>query len=141
MTRYSLLLASAFLLFLACKKSDKTNTSRTAASMSGTYMLTALTATEAGITFNAYDSLPPCEKDNLIQLNANGSAQFIDAGIACVPPEDSTGAWHLSTKADSIYLGNQSAFIQSYDGKTLVLSNQQNISGFNVSATETLVKQ
>ncbi len=139
--RYSLLLASAFLLFLACKKSDKSNNSRTAANFAGTYALTALTVNEGGATFNAYDSLPACEKDNLIQLNANGSAQFIDAGIACAPPEDSTGAWHLSAKADSIYLGNEAAFINSFDGKTLVVSNQQSISGFMVQATTTLVKQ
>lgn len=139
--RYSLLLASAVMLFVACKKSDKTNTSRTMANMAGTYGLTALTATEAGITFNVYDTLPLCERDNLIELNANGSAQFIDAGLACTPPQDSTGAWHLSANADSIYLGNEAALINSFNGKTLVLSSQQSISGFSFSATETLVKQ
>lgn len=142
--RYSLLFSSAVILFLgfaACKKSDKTNNSRTMANMAGTYGLIALTASQGGTTFNLYDSLPACEKDNLIQLNANGGAQFIDAKIVCSPPKDSTGSWHLSVKADSIYLGNQAAYIKSFDGKTLVISNQQMISGFTVVSTTTLAKQ
>jgi len=143
MMRYSLVFSSAIILFLgftACKKSDKTNNSRTAANMAGTYGLVAVTVSQGGATVNIYDSLPACEKDNLIQLNANGSAQFIDAGTACNPPQDSTGAWHLSASTDSMYLGNEAAYIKSFDGKTLVLSNQQMISGLNIVTTSTLAK-
>ena len=142
--RSSLFLSSAAILFLgftACKKSDKTNSSKTVANVSGSYKLTALTATQGGTSFNLYDSLPPCEKDNLIVLSANGSAQFVDAGTACNPPEDSTGAWHLSANADSIYMGNDAAYINSFDGKTLKLTTDQKISGFTVTAMTTLTKQ
>lgn len=142
--RSSLFLSSAAILFLgftACKKSDKTNSSKTVANVSGSYKLTALTATQGGTSFNLYDSLPACEKDNLIVLNANGSAQFVDAGTACNPPEDSTGAWHLSANADSIYMGNDAAYINSFDGKTLKLTTDQKISGFTVTAMTTLTKQ
>lgn len=142
--RSSLFLSSAAILFLgftACKKSDKTNSSKTVANVSGSYKLTALTATQGGTSFNLYDSLPACEKDNLIVLNANGSAQFVDAGTACNPPQDSTGAWHLSANADSIYMGNDAAYINSFDGKTLKLTTDQKISGFTVTAMTTLTKQ
>ncbi len=142
--RYSLLLSSAVILFLgftACKKSDKTNSSRTMANVSGTYRITALTASQGSASFNVYDSLPACEKDNLIELQSNGGALFIDAGTVCSPRSDSTGAWHLSASGDSLYLGGEAALIKSFDGKSLVVTNQQTFSGFTVVATTTLMKQ
>jgi hypothetical protein len=145
MMRYSLLLSSAVILFLAftaCKKSDKTNNSRTMANVSGTYMLTALTVSEGGASANLYDSLPACEKDNKIVLDANGGAQFIDAGPAiCTPSTDSTGSWSLSAHGDSLYLGDESALIKSFDGKTLVVTSNQKFSGLSLEATTTLTKQ
>ena len=142
--RYSMILTAAVMMvlgFTACKKSDNKNSAKTVANVSGSYKLTALTASQGGVSFNLYDSLPACEKDNLIVLNTSGSAQFVDAGVACDPPQDSTGAWHLSPNADSIYLGNDAAYINSFDGKTLKLTTDQKISGFTVTATTTLTKQ
>ncbi|HEY4154556.1 MAG TPA: hypothetical protein VGM24_03995 [Puia sp.] len=145
MMRYSTFLLSAVILFLgftACKKSDKSNSSRTVANISGTYVLTALTAGQGGASFNVYDSLPACEKDNKIVLEASGNAQFIDAGPAvCSPSSDSTGSWHLSAGADSIYLGDEAAYIKSFDGKTLVVTNSQEFSGLTLVATTTLTKE
>jgi hypothetical protein len=144
MTRYSLLIPSACLLFLAvaaCKKSDKNNDSRTMTNVAGTYNLTALTANLGGISFNVYDTLPACEKDNQIILSANGDAQFVDAGVTCTPAEDSTGTWSLSAKADSLYLGNQAGFIKSFDGKTIVLVSSEQFGGVPLQATTTLTKQ
>jgi Lipocalin-like domain len=139
--------AAAFALLLgvfACKKSNS-NTSpsnaRTVANFSGQYTLTGLKGSIFGVTEDLYDSLPACEQDNVIQLNANLTAQFIDSGTKCNPPSDSTGVWSLSSNTDTIYVANSANFINSWDGTTLVLTGFQDVSGFQVSVTTTLVKK
>jgi len=138
--------ASVIILFgviNACKKSTTSSNARTMQSLSGSYTITALTADIVGTSVNLYDSLPPCERDNTIQLNATGTAAFIDAGVVCVPPSDSSGTWSLSQNTDTIYVAGGASFIKSWDGTTLVLSNQETISGipFPVTATTTLLKK
>jgi hypothetical protein len=132
---------AVFLVIDACKKSDSVSSARTVQNLSGSYTLAALTASGSGLTVNLYDSLPPCEKDNVIQLNATGVAQFIDANTKCVPPSDSTGTWSLSSNTDTIYVAGNASFIKSWDGKTLVLNNNEQFGIFPVVATTTLVKQ
>lgn len=132
---------AVFLVIDACKKSDSVSNARTVQNLSGTYSLVALTANILGVSVKLYDSLPPCERDNLIQLNADGNAQFIDANTKCSPPSDSTGTWSLSANTDTIYVAGNASFIQSWDGKTLVLNNNEKVNGFPVVATTTLAKQ
>jgi hypothetical protein len=138
--------ASAILLFgviNACKKSTTSSNARTMQSFSGSYNITAITADVVGQTVDIYDSLPACERDNIIQLNSTGTAAFIDAGVVCVPPSDSTGTWSLSQNTDTLYVAGGASFIKSWDGKTLVLANQETITGipFPVTATTTLLKK
>jgi hypothetical protein len=142
--RKIVLAVSALILLLvinACKKSSGTSNARTVANLSGSYNLTALTASLSGLSVNLYDSLPVCERDNVIQLNSNLTAQFIDAGTVCVPPSDSSGTWSLSANTDTIYVAGSASYIKSWDGATLVLTNAETISGFPVVATTTLVKK
>jgi type II secretory pathway component GspD/PulD (secretin) len=131
-----------FIAFNACKKSSSgTSNARTVQNFSGSYNLTALTAVVAGVSFDVYDTLPPCEKDNIIQLEASGTANFVDANTKCVPPSDSTGVWSLSANTDTLYIAGSASFIKTWDGKTLILTNNESINGFPVVATTTLVKQ
>jgi hypothetical protein len=131
-----------FLVFNACMKSNSSTSSvRTVQNFSGDYNLTALKGTIFGVTINLYDSLPACERDNVIQLNANLTAQFIDSGVKCNPPSDSTGVWSLSANTDTIYVAGSANFINSWDGKTLVLTGSQNVSGYQATVTTTLVKK
>jgi hypothetical protein len=142
--RKIVVIVSAIALFLvinACKKSDSTSNARTVENLSGSYTITALTASLSGFNINLYDSLPACEKDNVIQLNTNLTAQFIDANVQCVPPSDSTGTWSLSANTDTIYVAGSASYIKSWDGKTLVTTNAAAISGVPVTATTTLVKK
>lgn len=135
-------LALTFLLGIhACSKNSGTSSAKTMQNLSGSYGLTALTASFLGTSINLYDSLPPCERDNVIQLISTGVVKFIDAGIVCVPPSDSSGTWSLSSNADTMYIAGNASFIKSWDGKTLVLTNAQVVSGFPVTATTTLVKK
>ncbi|HEY4155454.1 MAG TPA: hypothetical protein VGM24_08495 [Puia sp.] len=142
MMRYSMIFSSAALLFLgftACKKSDNANSSKTMANISGSYNLAALTASLGSINYNLYDTLPDCQKDNVIILNADSTAQFVDGGITCDPPGDSTAIWHLSAHADSLYLGNNATFIQKFDGKNLVVTADR-FNGYTGEITITLAR-
>jgi len=134
-----------FFMFNACKKNDSPGSTppnaRTVQNFSGTYSLTDLKASIFGVSTDLYDSLPPCEQDNLIRLNATLTAQFIDTGKICVPPSDSTGTWSLSSNTDTLYIAGSANFINSWDGTTLVLVGQQTISGFAATVTTTLVKE
>lgn len=144
MKKISLITLAATMLaftFIACKKSgSSSNSSITVENLAGTYGLKALSWKYGSITINLYDSLDACEKDNLIKLNTDKTVNYIDAGIACDPPSDDNGTWDL--KGDSINFSDNftSAKIESFDGKTLVLSGTPDGSP-GVTATTTLVKQ
>ena len=136
----------SILVINACKKSDSNSSNpsaRTVQNLSGSYKLTAITASALGANINLYDSLPACDQDNVIELDTNKTAHFIDAGVKCVPPSDSTGTWSLSSNTDTIYVSGTANFIKSWDGKTLTLNSVENLGGIPVpiTATTTLVKQ
>ena len=130
-----------FIGFTACKKSQSTSNAKTVQNLAGSYNLTALVWTQGIISVNVYDSLIPCEKDNVIQLNTDLTVNFHDAGIVCSPPLDANGHWRLSANADSLYLDTTASFIKSWDGKTLVLTGYVSGSGNAVIGTSTFVKK
>jgi Lipocalin-like domain len=132
-----------FLVFNACKKDNNSTpaNARTVQNFSGDYTLSDIKASIFGVTVDLFDSLPPCERDNIIQLNANLTAQFIDTGVVCVPPTDSSGVWSLSQNTDTLYVANSANYINSWDGTTLVLTGNQDVSGFQAAVTTTLVKK
>ena len=133
-------IAGLILVVNACKKSDSNGSNpsaRTVQNFSGSYGITAISASVLGLNVNLYDSLPPCERDNVIQLDANQTAHFVDAGVVCVPPSDSSGTWSLSSNTDTLYISGSANYIKSCDGKTLVLAGIENISGIPVPVTTT----
>jgi ABC-type Fe3+-citrate transport system substrate-binding protein len=139
-------IGTLILVINACKKSDSNSTNpgaRTVQNFSGSYKLTAITANVLGLNVNLYDSLPACDKDNVIELDSNKEARFIDAGVACVPPSDSTGTWSLSSNTDTLYIAGTANFIKLWDGTNLMLTSTENIQGIPVPvvATTTLVKK
>jgi hypothetical protein len=133
---------AALLSFISCKKSDNVSNAKTVQNISGSYNLTSLTWTALGVTANIYDSLPPCEKDNIFQFNADGSTHEIDAKILCDPPEaDSISTWSLSSNGDSLYFDNNPYLIKSWDGKTLVITGIVDDGPPVVTGVTTFVKQ
>ncbi len=145
----SVFAAALFLVFSACKKSNNTSDAKTVQNLSGSYNLTAAVLSANGFSFNVYDSLPVCEKDNLIQLNADGRYVTIDAGVVCDPKIEDAGTWTLSADTDSLYvsggaatiIGTKGALIKSWDGKTLVLTGIEAAGPPQVTATATYVKK
>ncbi len=133
---------AAIFSFISCKKSDSVSNAKTVQNISGSYNLTGLTWSALGVTANVYDSLPPCERDNIFQFNADGSAHEIDAKILCDPPEaDSLATWGLSANGDSLYLDNTPYLIKSWDGKTLVVTGVVDNGPPVVTGVTTFVKQ
>jgi len=146
MIKRNTLLASAALLasalIFSCKKSDNKNGALTVANLSGSYKLKALVWVSGNVSVNVYDSLPACEKDDIIKLNPDLSANFIDAGVRCTPPGDATGTWKLS--GDSLYIGANAGKISSFDGTTLVITGHpgnNGVPGVQITSTTTLIKQ
>jgi hypothetical protein len=126
----------------ACKKNSTISSARTIQNLSGSYNLTSLVWTSNGISINLYDSLPACEKDNILRLDADGSAHSIDVKILCNPPEpDSVAAWSLSSNSDSLFFNNAEVLIKSWDGKTLVYTGIVSYGPPLIIGTTTLVKQ
>lgn len=141
--QFSIAVLAVFFVFYACKKDNNSTpaNARTVQNFSGVYSLTDIKASILGVTIDLYDSLPPCEQDNEIQLDASLTANFIDSGTKCVPPSDSTGTWSLSSNTDTIYVAGSANYINSWDGTTLVLTGDQTVSGFQAAVTTTLVKK
>lgn len=138
---YTLSAAVFISALIACSKSDSVEgTPITVESLSGTYILKDLTWNYGGINFNIYDSLDACEKDNLIEFKTDKTVDYIDAGVTCTPPSDDSGTWDL--QGDSLIFSDNydNAKIESFNGKTLILSGTPEDPP-GVIATTTLEKQ
>jgi hypothetical protein len=143
---YRVFLSVAAIAFFAvtysCKKSnDAPSSARTVQNFSGFYNYKGLTYTSGSVTINAFDSLTACEKDNMLQFNTNLTYNFIDTGVVCLPSESGSGNWNLSAKGDSLILDSEPAYIQSWDGKTLVVVATVQSAPTLITATTTLVKK
>lgn len=137
---FTLSLSIVVLAVAACKKKDDNNTPATVENLSGTYSLQSLIWSYGGVSINIYDSLEACQKDDLLKLNTDLTASYIDAGTACDPPGDESGTWALN--GDSLYISSEGigGKIKSFDGSTLVLTGTP-AGETGVSATTTLKKK
>ena len=126
------------LIAASCHKSSG-STAITMQSLSASYKITASSALVEGVSFNTYDSIPACEKDDVLKLNADSTYNYEDLGVSCNPNGSYTGFWSLS--GSTIDLDSTFFTIKSFTGTTLVLSTSDTVSGIPVVATETLTKQ
>lgn len=123
---------------ISCKKEDSIPSPCDigTASIAGTYKTTAIKY-KANISAPEQDYfviLPACEKDDIIKLNANGTADYQDAGIACAPNGSYSSTWSLS--GDSITIDGTSGTIQLFDCKKLVVSSSGVlVPGDNITVT------
>ena len=137
-------IASAALLALIISGCSKKNdaTAATMKNVAGTYKLTAATGAFGGLTFNLYDSIPACQRDDNLTLNADSTYQVIDAGTQCNPPDNQTGTWFING-SDFVRHGpvsTDSGTIKSFNGSQLVVTHTDNSFGIPIVATETLTK-
>lgn len=122
-----LFLAISILAFASCKK-DKENEdcTLTETNLVGSYKVTSVkykasaSSTEIDYIDVFFD---PCEKDDILTLNANHTYNYSDAGVTCSPNGNYDGDWSLN--------GN----VLSVDGDPGTLENFD-CSGFNAIGTD-----
>lgn len=124
----------------ACKKSNNSGSAITKENLAGSYTLTAVSITIPPFPAqNVLDSVPACQRDNIIKLNVDLTMENIDGGTKCVPPADFTSTWSLS--GNSITVDTLSGTIKNFDGKTLVIESPVSFNSFSGTSTETFTKQ
>jgi hypothetical protein len=91
--------------------------------LSGKYKLVSLTykenSTAAEMDFRSFQE--PCEQDDFLILNQNGTYTTEDAGVSCNANENGLGSWSLTgneLESDGILAGT----ITNFDCKTLEYS-------------------
>ncbi|MBS1599422.1 MAG: hypothetical protein JST75_14445 [Bacteroidetes bacterium] len=138
-----LLLAAMFVVAIigSCKKSSSSNSSAiTKENIAGSYMLTGVTVTVPPFPAQSVlDSVPSCQRDDIIKLNTDLTMQNIDAGTKCVPPSDFTSTWSLSGTA--ITVDTLSGTVKSFNGKVLVIESPVTFNNISGTTDVTFTKQ
>lgn len=137
------------IIIAACSKDDN-NTPQSAEAMLTTnrWQLTAATATIPGstITFDAYDTIPACIKDNFYTFAAGGSATVDEGASKCDPsdPQTTTGNWQLLNNntqiktIDPVTGQSTTLGIVALTSSKLILQDTVTLSGITVNGTLTL---
>ncbi len=121
----------------------------TTQTLTGRYKLTELTG-ETAITppISAMGKLDACELDNIYELNADSTANYIDAGTKCSPEKSYSFKYNMTSntvfliRIQSPYL--QGGSVKKFDGKTLILEakiKSQETNNIPTTVLATLVKQ
>ena len=109
---------------LSCKKNADKNCNLDTASVAGSYKVTSIrykaTATSSETDYYNQFFTDVCERDDIMTLNANGSATFTDAGIKCTPPGDDTSTWSLS--GNTITIDGGPAHVDSFNCSSITIS-------------------
>ncbi len=111
--------------FVGCKDdNDDVTCALNTAGVAAAYKITALTykADAATPAVDMFALMDPCEKDDVITLNANNTVTYTDAGTQCVPPGNDTGTWMLS--GSTITLDGEVGTISNYScaGMTVTIN-------------------
>lgn len=133
------------LLFAGMQSCKKDNSSApctiSKTGLAGKYKLTALeyklNATTPAMDYMA--SMDACEKDDIIELKADGSWLYTDAGTVCSPSGTDNGTWSLTGNtitSDGVVSGT----IDSYNCSKLVCITR-NVIVTGDMFTQTLQKQ
>jgi hypothetical protein len=132
----SLLLLATVVLVAACKKDKEESQAVTSANVAGTYTFGSLIykgtylATGQTVQEDATDSIPACERDNLMTLKSDGTVQYQDVGTVCNPNESSTGTWSLS--GTSLNINGDVANVDELTNKKLVVSIKDTANGYAI---------
>lgn len=146
--KIALLAVACTLAFAACKKKDtNTNTTPTKSQkdylMEGKWQLTSMpmeysVSGFSGQSWNQYDSMQACEKDNFTQFMASGKVYADEGATKCGssdPQIDSTQTWTLSSDSKTMTFTGSVApnfEVQELTSSALKLYNKTD-SSFNAS--------
>lgn len=137
------LLAFVFIT-VGCKKDDDDGPPEiNRQNVAGNYRLNSIMAQVGAIPAQDVtdEFLEPCEKDDLLRLNANGTYTSQDDGVQCNPPsESSNGTWDVPSPTQFV-LDTETYTLVKYDGSVLEVSYSDNINGQQATITLNLRKQ
>ncbi len=141
-TKISLVIFIGLIVLGSCQKSkgdDDKGCQINTAGLAGNYVLTSLKY-KATATAPEQDYLiwmDPCEKDDIISLNTNGTYNYKDVGMVCSPDESESGTWSVNGNtiiSDGIVAGT----IEKFDCKSLVVyTTELNMPGDRLTITIT----
>lgn len=118
---------AAFFSTILCSCGDKEGKSSVCvsnmSSIAGNYKTIAVQykASVNAVEQDFFVMLNACEKDDIIKLNANGTAEYTDAGIQCNPNTSYTSNW--SVNGSNIAMDGETGAIKLYDCKKLVVAS------------------
>ena len=135
-------LCSIILLVAACNKSKTAAPVVTVEDIAGSYKITSIKVSISGGPFVDGDYRDQCQKDDVIELKADGTFIYHDLGTVCQPPGDMTSTWQLdgntiSSPDDDEINGD----ITSFDGSSMEVTAVSNGGGTNTTVKSTLKKQ
>ena len=118
MKKILLTLLSFGSLLTSCKQTE-VKPEITVQNISGNYILKDLRMSATGVPEqDAFSSLPKCEIDDLYELKADNSFEYIDTGVVCNPSSSKyEGNWNL--EGDSISFYGQTGAITKFDGNIM----------------------
>jgi hypothetical protein len=110
---------------VSCKKDDSTPDTKCFTDilyLTGSYKTTAIKykASNSSPEQDYFALLDACEKDDVVKLNANGTADYQDAGTVCSPNGTYSSTWSLN--GNTIIMDGTAGTIQSFDCKKLIVS-------------------
>ncbi|MEP6584056.1 MAG: lipocalin family protein [Ginsengibacter sp.] len=129
MKKLLLLIVVFAIAFSACKDKKEKTCSLSEANLTGSYKIVSIkykasaSATEMDVTDQYLD---PCEKDDILTLNANHTYVYTDAGTICSPDGSYDGDWALS--GNTISVDGDPATVQDFS-----------CSGFSLVATDAII--
>jgi hypothetical protein len=138
MKQLALGLFALTLLATACKK-GKDTPAITKENIAGSYkMIAQVNKSQGDPEEDLYASMPACQKDNLYNLNLDGSFVIVDAGTVCDPPSGSQSTWDLS--GNTITLSEETMTVIKFDGSILQISYSSAAGGVPYTTTSTFRK-
>ena len=124
----------------SCKK-DKDQPAISIESISGSYKIAAWTYQYAQLPEeDLIQYMEDCEKDDILNFKNDKSFTNTDAGVQCTPPGSHVGNWDLPS-SNKIILDGEDYVLNSFDGKSLKVSQTETGGGVTEVYRMTLSKQ
>jgi len=119
----SILLSASVLLstvFFSCKGKDSCDLN--SSTLVGTYQVTGVSyrASASSPTTDIFSTYSPCEKDDLVIFNSNGTITYSDAGQVCSPDNNDTGSWSLS--GSNLNIDGETGVVTSFNCNNMTVA-------------------
>lgn len=124
-----------------CKK-DKDDVPVTVENLVGTYTITTITTNGQKFAPADFPGFADCETDDEYKLNADMTADYIDAGLQCTPPDNHKSTWALQSD-NKIEIVDMSGTIAGFDGRNLVVNStyKDELTGTTINLSITFTKK